>query len=406
MIQARRGAMNGKTCWALVLLLGATLACVGQSTEGSGEDAGFGGSGDDAGLGGSGDDVGSGGPSDGSAGDAGDASVAPDASDASAGGDDGGSGFDVGIAACATSSKKAELTPLDLMIVQDTSYSMDFDWKWVSVKAALRAFVTNSAFDGMGVALTYFPARAQCRLTEYGTPAVPMGRLPSVTGDFVESLEKQSMFGGTPMVQVLEGTYDYAKKWARENPERKLVVLLATDGIPDSTCAVMSDGTPGNSLENVIAVTSTAATTAPRIPTFVIGVGSELGALDQIAQAGGTGKAFAVDTNHDTEAAFLKALNDIRGNALTCDLPIPLPDRNAADLSQVAVVFKPEDGAPQLFTRVADAVGCQSAPETGWHFDDPTSPTRIVLCEEVCRTVTSKTSGHLEIVVGCMTVPN
>lgn len=396
--------MNGKTCWALVLALGAALGCVGQSTGGrgggSGDDPGSDGSGEDAGSSGSGEDAGSGGPSDGSSGDA---AAAPDAS---AGSGDGGFGFDMGIAACATSSKKAELTPLDLMIVQDTSYSMDFDWKWVSVKAALKAFVMNSAFDGMGVALTYFPARAQCRLTEYGTPAVPMGRLPSVTDDFVESLEKQSMFGGTPMVQVLGGTYDYAKKWARENPERKLVVLLATDGIPDSTCAVMSDGTPGNSLENVIAVTSAAATTVPRIPTFVIGVGSELGALDQIAQAGGTGKVFAVDTNHDTEAAFLKALNEIRGNALTCDMPIPLPDRNTADLSQVAVVFKPEDGDPQLFTRVADAAGCQSAPGTGWHFDDPASPARIVLCEEVCRTITSKTSGHLEIAVGCMTVPN
>jgi Mg-chelatase subunit ChlD len=392
--------MKGKTCWALVLALGAALGCAGQSTGGSGDDPGSAGSGEDAGSGGSGDDAGSGGPSDGSSGDA---AAAPDAS---AGGGDGGSGFDVGIAACATSSKKAELTPLDLMIVQDTSYSMDFDWKWVSVKAALKAFVMNSAFDGMGVALTYFPARAQCRLTEYGTPAVPMGRLPSVTGDFVESLEKQSMFGGTPMVQVLEGTYDYAKKWARENPERKLVVLLATDGIPDSTCAVMSDGTSGNSLENVIAVTSAAATTVPRIPTFVIGVGSELGTLDQIAQAGGTGKAFAVDTNHDTEAAFLKALNEIRGNALTCELPIPLPDRNTADLNQVAVVFKPEDGSPQLFTRVADAAGCQSALGAGWHFDDPASPTRIVLCEEVCQTITSKNSGHLEIAVGCMTMPN
>lgn len=375
--------MNGKICLALLLALLLAAGCSGQTPGTGGNDAGI-------------EE-----PGDASSGDAG------GAHDASISGGDGGTGsFDTGIAACASSSKKAELTPLDLMIVQDTSYSMDFDWKWVSVKAALKAFVTNSAFDGMGVALSYFPARAQCRLTEYGTPAVPMGQLPWVSEDFAASLDQQSMYGGTPMVQVLEGTYSYAKKWAGEHPERKLVVLLATDGIPDSTCAVMADGTPGNSLENVIAASSKAATTSPRIPTFVIGVGSELQALDQIAQAGGTTKAFQVDTNHDTEGAFLKALNEIRGNALTCDLPIPLPDQSTPDFNQVAVVFKPEQGAPQLFTRVADAAGCQSALGTGWHFDDAASPTRIVLCDGVCQAITSSTSGQLEIVVGCRSVPN
>ncbi len=375
--------MNFKTCTALLLALGAA-ACGGKAPS----------------LGG--DDAGSGGARDGSS--ASDAGQHPDASTQWNG--DGGTGIDVGIAACASSSKKAQLTPLDLMIVQDTSYSMDFDWKWVSVKAALKAFVTDSSFNGMGVALTYFPARAQCRLSEYETPAVPMAVLPTVADAFVASLDQQSMYGGTPMVQVLEGAYGYAKQWATNNPDRKLVVLLATDGIPDPTCEVMSDGSPGNSLANVIAVTTAAASTAPRIPTFVIGVGSELDALNQIAAAGGTTSAFQVDTNQDTEGAFLKALNEIRGNALSCDLAIPLPDKNTPDYSQVAVVFTPDNGSPQLFTRVSDATGCQGALGVGWHYDDNTTPTRIVLCDDACQAITAKTSGQLEIVLGCMSVPN
>ena len=342
------------------------------------------------------DDAGQGGDLDGSAsGDGGNLS-----------GDGGAGSFDAGIAACATTSKKAQLTPLDLMIVQDTSYSMDFDWKWVSVKSALKAFVANPAFAGMGVAVQYFPARAQCNVSEYATPAVPMGVLPLVASSIETSLDEQRMSGGTPMVQVLEGSYDYAKTWAGQHPERKLVVLLATDGIPDSTCAVPTGGGLGNGLDNVIQVVTEAAKTAPRISTFAIGVGTELTALDQIALAGGTKKSFIVDANHNTESDFLLALNAIRGNALTCDTPIPAPESGKIDYERVGVVFTPEGGSPQMLDPVQDAAGCQGSPLTGWYYDDPSSPTRVVLCDGACQQITARTSGQLDLLFGCKTIPN
>src|SRR4051812_42974674 len=39
---------------------------------------------------------------------------------------------------CATSSAEVELTPLDMALAVDTSYSMDFEDKWAHVRGALK----------------------------------------------------------------------------------------------------------------------------------------------------------------------------------------------------------------------------------------------------------------------------
>ena len=93
-------------------------------------------------------------------------------------------------------------------------------------------------------------------------------------------------------------------------------------------------GTLSNTLPNVVAIAEDARTGGPqgdepRIRTFVIGVGSELTALNQIADAGGTTDAFLVDAEENVEQAFTEALNDIRREALTCNFDIPEPDRGS-----------------------------------------------------------------------------
>ena len=54
---------------------------------------------------------------------------------------------------CGGTTQKVELAPLDMVITLDTSGSMDFDLKWVSVQAALEDFVSDPRFNGLGVGL-------------------------------------------------------------------------------------------------------------------------------------------------------------------------------------------------------------------------------------------------------------
>jgi hypothetical protein len=306
---------------------------------------------------------------------------------------------------CGSEIRQLKLSPLDMMVVLDVSYSMDYDQKWSSVKAALKSFVNNPEFKGLGVGLQYFPLRLQCRLEAYQAPAMPIGVLggsgtqPDVAPVVAVSLDQQEMAGGTPTVQVLEGTTAYVKAWLKspDNADHKAVVVMATDGVPDDTCRVVQSGLP-NSLANVLVVAQEAATTDPQVKTFVIGVGKDLNALDQIAAAGGTGQAILVDTSNNPEAAFLDALTQIRRSALGCEFEVP--DKDTIKKDQAQVRFVPDDGtATQFFLNVADKKGC--AKGQGWYFDDPGDPRLIILCDETCTTVTQGKTGQLYVEFAC-----
>lgn len=69
---------------------------------------------------------------------------------------------DSGLNGCATDTQKAELTPLDLYVMQDTSGSMynlvaANTSKYTAVKSALTTFVNDPGSKGLGVGLQFFP---------------------------------------------------------------------------------------------------------------------------------------------------------------------------------------------------------------------------------------------------------
>jgi hypothetical protein len=307
---------------------------------------------------------------------------------------------------CAEISQKAELPPLDMLLLLDTSGSMDYLLKWPSVKGALKTFVGDPKFASLGVGIQYFPLRAQCNAAGYATPAVSIGPLSGGAAAIAVSLDTQRMAGGTPMVPVLSGALTYAGARAAQYPDRKVVIVLATDGIPDNTCLVPSGTVPANTLPNVVSLAGDGAKAKPSIPTFVIGVGKELTALNQISQAGGTGDAFLVDTSKDIQQAFLQALNDIR-RTLACEYKIPPPPGGEVGIDFEAVNIRYTVGdKTETFVFVGKKEGCDSAPDRGWYYDEPTKPTLIILCPQTCKRAQSDDNGRIDVVVGCKTIPS
>jgi hypothetical protein len=307
---------------------------------------------------------------------------------------------------CVEISRKAELPPLDMLIALDTSYSMDFSQKWDSVKAALKQFAVDPRFADLGVGLQYFPLRAQCNVDAYATPAVPIGPLSTASTQIIPSLDAQQMSGGTPMVPMLKGALNYARDWAKQNPTRKVVVVLATDGVPDNTCLA---GTLPNTLPNVVSVAAEGLTSKPAVATFVIGVGTELTSLDLIAQAGGTSAAFLVDPTKDLQQAFLTALNDIR-RELACEYQIPPPPTGeiTIDYDKVNVRYT-RDGVVATLVNVKDKASCAAADDRGWYYDvtpqPSVKPTKIILCDKTCKRVQQSDTGQVDVVLGCKTIP-
>jgi hypothetical protein len=283
-----------------------------------------------------------------------------------------------------------------MVIGLDTSFSMDFDDKWTNVKGALKAFVRNPAYADLGLGLQFFPLRKQCSVADYSAPAVPLTLQPQAADPIALALDAQRMFGGTPMVPLLQGLTTYLK--ANAKPNRKPLIVLATDGVPDDTCLASSPTAKANTLDNAVLVATEAFAGNPSIPTFVIGVGGELTALNAIAKAGGTSSAILVDTGKNAEAAFLQALDTIRKRAVPCDYEIPF---SPVDSNLVNVSYAKGNGTTEGFLFVGNAEGCSKAPSNGWYFDDDKNPKKVVLCTQTCDAVKGDDGARIDVVFGC-----
>ena len=302
-----------------------------------------------------------------------------------------GAGTD--LAACATQSATAEARPVYLVFMFDKSGSMTSNGspKWGSAKAASKAFFESADSKGISASLTFFPDQADysCNVPDYDTPKVSMAALPSTS--FGQQLDSQIPGGGTPTYQALQGAISYAQDVASgQGKDGKVAIVLVTDGLPDSGC--------GNTA--ISSVKSLVSGVAATLPTYVIGVGSALSNLNEIAAGGGTKSALIVPVDNPTQiqADFTKAINQIKASALTCDYKIPAaPSGETFDRSKVNVQHTPTGGAAGTLTYNQACTG-----GTGWQYDDANNPTRILLCDGTCDGVKAK-AGKVDILFGCAT---
>jgi uncharacterized protein YegL len=291
-------------------------------------------------------------------------------------------------AQCATSTAKAELVPVYLVFMYDRSGSMNDDSKWTACRQGMKSFFSDAKSAGINASLAFFQANANaCDPNSYATPSVNMRPLPDTA--FGASIDALTPNGGTPTLPALRGAIAHAKTQAQAHPGAKVAVVLVTDGQPNDC---------NSSVDNV---SNEAKASAAQIPTYVVGVGTALQNLDRVAQGGGTSKAFIVATNNPQQTAddFQKALQVIRGAALSCEFKVPTPPVGKdIDYNTVNVVYSPSVGARDTLTYNAT---CQGG--TGWHYDNAAKPTKIVLCDATCTAVQKDQSAKIDVVTGCAT---
>ena len=127
----------------------------------------------------------------------------------------------------------------------------------------------------------------------------------------------------------------------------------------------------------------------------------------EIADSGGTSKAFIVDTTQDVTMQFLTALDTIRGAHLACEFQIPQPKAGQTlDYSQVNVQLT-SAGKTDVVYYVAN-VGACDATNGGWYYDvDPKAgtPTKIIACPTSCTAFQAAMgTSSVGIALGCTTV--
>lgn len=331
-------------------------------------------------------------------------------------------------AVCTAESQEGMRVPVDMYFLVDSSGSMaervEGGSKWDVVSAALIGFLNDPRNHETAAGIGYFPNTPQgdckpgdpgcicipfidifidicfsnmggsCEVADYATPAVPLA-MPSSASPVVDDIESHEISGGTPTRPAVEGALQYLNEWATAHPERETVLVLATDGDP-SGCA-------SNSPQDVATAAGNALSGPHRIRTFVIGVGSSLTSLNLVAEAGGTGQAFLVDTGADVATLFSDALEAIRAQAAPCDFAIPAQSEQGmtVDPSQVNVRYTPVGGVATLVSQtfMGDADNCGS--EGGWYYDDPSAPTKIKLCDSTCELLDG---GSIQVEFGCETI--
>ncbi|KYF98030.1 cell wall anchor domain-containing protein [Sorangium cellulosum] len=325
-----------------------------------------------------------------------------------------GNGSPAGGGACATQTAAASLQPVYLAFAFDVSGSMgkgDKKWhdkslKWDPVVAATQQFFADPSSEGLTASLAFFPAEDdKCTSEIYATPDVPLTPLPSpafgAALDQIEPMTSSDWRGGTPTAWVMRGTSAFIEAQRQQNPG-KYAIVLVTDGYPQG-CDEASD-----TIDAVVA--DAQAALADSILTYVIGVENPpidgapdtLDDLHEIAAAGGTEGAVLIDTGDpsQTTAAFKAAIERIRSAAVSCTMAIPLPpDGSSFDKEKVRVVYT--DGA-NAATELAYDQSC--ATDGAWRYDEPASPTQIVLCVDTCTTVQADATAQLSVDFTCESV--
>jgi hypothetical protein len=330
-------------------------------------------------------------------------------------------------AGCATARAPIERDPIYMLFVLDGSGSMKEDSKWAAVVPALGAFIDGLASTkdkSFGLGLTIFSDTFDS--TDGGGPYdkmdVPIAYVDDAQATALKvRLDFALPNGQTPTYAVMTGQYALLEKYTPTAPlltqRGHKVLVLMTDGIPSPDPATQQPLC-------IQAAKDALALTAPAGPitTLAVGIGHTF-PLDQqvydpifmanLALAGGAPNQpclvdeirFASDMCHfqitpqssndatELELEMMIAFDKIRAKVTSCELV--LDKSGIVDPTLVNVVFTDAHGVERVVPE---------DPTNGWTYDDPTTPTKVVLHGDACSNLQDNPSGDVEVVLGCKTI--
>ncbi len=331
-------------------------------------------------------------------------------------------------AACTGWSAEPESLPALLMLLVDTSLSMDSNapnsnrTKWEITAEALHEAI-DSMPDAVPLGLMFYPNRG---LYQESSPqeieaCVDVSSLVPVAPNQHDALhaavDAVNPDGCTPT----HGAYEYAlaNGVLATNYSGTPYLVLITDGQPTLTIDCMGACNPANPVPTQPIADAMAAALADNgTHTFVIGSpGSEENEttgedvrswLSEAAADGGTATEgcshdgnpyfchFDMSQATDFGAALRGALTTITGQVISCSYEMPLPpEGETIDVNEVNLIVHPGEGGNVLLLR-ANNGDCRE----GWYYDEEGN---IALCQDSCDRAQSDSLAALQLFFGCET---
>ncbi len=315
-------------------------------------------------------------------------------------------------AACATSAADGQPVPVDLYFMVDITGSMhcpvpdvaqcdveppkpfSMTTRWTVESAALKTFMDDPANAGLGVGIRFFPSRNNlCNAASYVQPTQEIAQLPGAAQALDAAIAQQEPGGQTPTVPALDGAIQHAQAWATAHPTHRVAVVYSTDGYPM--------GCNANTIDAAAALAKASFSAKSSIPVYVLGVGPNLTDLNKIAVAGGTEKAFLIDTKADAAAELAAALASIRTTAvLGCTYTIPAPPAGQSlEPGKVNVTYTDAQGKVSKVLQDPPNTACSMG--SGWQYSADGS--QINLCGALCDSIKATPGGKLQVLFGCAT---
>ncbi|MBW2536416.1 MAG: VWA domain-containing protein [Deltaproteobacteria bacterium] len=344
---------------------------------------------------------------------------------------------------CAESNYPIEYNPINMLIVLDRSRSMtnntisDNGPTYATVVSdAIKQVVQNNQ-DMINFGLAVFPSTLcvdgeenspdQCTPAE--SPENPLVDVGEQTYTQIQlSLDNIGTCGGTPICESLVWGLDYLQTTlGTVNPEvadLPAFVILATDGAPNCNpngdigtceCTAATCALPEQCLDDMCTYNAALQLASNGIPVFVIGVGDDVAAwdevMDNIAVYGGTNQYYPADSPESLE----QVLEEITGQAISCTFEVDWDnvDGDFVDKGCDKVRVFSDPGDEEVLYSCDCSDDAPDSPAWHWQGDDCTfdenTPltecTTIELCENACNNLKDQVYTAVNAGFGCAPTP-
>lgn len=274
--------------------------------------------------------------------------------------------------------------PVDLLFVVDRSTAMsqgpfgDSATRLEAVRRGFEAFLDLPDVRGARVGLITFPkAAVACDAESYGTPDVPIQALSTAAPKLQAALAAPPPGPeAREALPALSGAHAYAEQWAAsEGAGRTVLTVLITASEP-VTCD------PSRSVDEALLFFAARARESPRVRTFVLGLGEELGALDSLALAGDTTRVLGI-RDCEGSVGVSSALHAVARTDLACELGDGVVEGSEPD--QFAIMRDSSAAnAAQRIPQQLIADDCDRSSSGGWYWQSIGGLLYMTLCPCTC----------------------
>lgn len=312
---------------------------------------------------------------------------------------------------CAAQTVMAKRGEVDVVVIVDTSPSMDQEAK--QVQESINAFASSIGALGVDYKVIVIGSKPEAIAAPGASICVPPPLGGAGCSDNPPTFYQIDRdIDGNNALDVALNTFDtnYGK-WLRPTAHKVFIVITDEDSKPttftdfDTKLLARSPEQFGTAEKrnytwnSVCGWKSGTPLLDPTACSTAVNNGAQYQRLSQLTSG-------IVSSVCEPASGVFNSIAKGLVTKLGCEFDFPTPKKPLnADPANVSVQYAPPGAATgTALTHVTDASKCDSF-DDAWYYDNNEKPARILFCPKMCTTADLDAAGKLEIVVGCLPTP-